>query len=116
MVKEQAKVKHLIVLSDGLTDGEKNFDPLIARITADGITVSSVSLGSGAARELMARIAQLGRGRSYHTEDPRDVPRIFTSETLTVAQDLVVEGDIRPRRADAGELMAGVGTVPPLRA
>ena len=115
MVKEQAKVKHLIVLSDGLTDGEKNFDPLIARIAADGITVSSVSLGSGAARELMARIAQLGRGRTYHTEDPRDVPRIFTSETLTVAQDLVVEGDIRPRRADAGELMAGIGAVPALR-
>ena len=42
MRQEQAKVKHLIVLSDGLTDGEKNFDPLLARIAADGITVSTV--------------------------------------------------------------------------
>jgi hypothetical protein len=66
-----------------------------------------VSLGSGAARELMARIALLGKGRSYHTEDPRDVPRIFTSETLAITRDLVVEGDIRPRLVDAGEPIAG---------
>ena len=115
MRQEHAKVKHLIVLSDGLTDGEKNFDPLLARIAADGITVSSVSMGSSSARELMARLAQLGKGRSYHTEDPRDVPRIFTSETMTVAQDLVVEGEIRPRRVNAGEFMEGIGAVPVLR-
>jgi len=113
--KEQSKVKHLIVLSDGLTDGEKNFDPLAARIAADGITISTVAMGQGAERELMARLAHLGKGRFYHTEDPRDVPRIFTSETLTVAQDLVVEGEIRPQRAYASELIEGVGEFPVLR-
>jgi Mg-chelatase subunit ChlD len=113
--QEQAKVKHLIVLSDGLTDGEKNFDPLAARIAADGITISTVALGEGSDHELMARLAHLGKGRFYHTEDPRDVPRIFTSETLTVAQDLVVEGEIRPRRAYANELIEGVGAFPVLR-
>jgi Mg-chelatase subunit ChlD len=107
MRQEQAKVKHLIVLSDGLTDGEKNFDPLSGRIAADGITVSTVAMGSGSDRALMARLAQLGKGRYYHTEDPRDVPRIFTSETMTVAQDLVVEGEIRPRGVYSGELIEG---------
>jgi Mg-chelatase subunit ChlD len=115
MRQERAKVKHLIVLSDGLTDGEKNFDPLTARIAADGITVSTVAMGSDSDRELMARLAHLGKGRFYHTEDPRDVPRIFTSETMTVAQDLVVEGEIRPRRAYASELIEGIGAFPVLR-
>ncbi|HYN63618.1 MAG TPA: VWA domain-containing protein, partial [Candidatus Limnocylindrales bacterium] len=115
MRQEQAKVKHLIVLSDGITDGLKNFDALAARIAADGITVSTVAMGADSDRALMARLAQLGKGRFYHTEDPRDVPRIFTSETLTVAQDLVVEGDIRPRLAYANELIEGVGAFPILR-
>lgn len=115
MRQEQAKVKHLIVLSDGLTDGEKNFDPLAARIAADGITVSTVAMGADSDRDLMARLAVLGKGRFYHTEDPRDVPRIFTSETMTVAQDLVVEGEIRPRRVYANELIEGVGAFPVLR-
>lgn len=113
--QEQAKVKHLIVLSDGITDGEKNFDPLAQRIAADGITISAVAMGEGAERDLMARLAQLGKGRFYHSEDPRDVPRIFTSETLTVAQDLVVEGEIQPQRAYAGELIEGIPAFPLLR-
>ena len=109
MRREQAKVKHLIVLSDGLTEGEKDFDPLTARIAADGITMSTVAMGADADRGLMARLAELGKGRYYHTDDPRNVPRIFTSETMTITRDLVVEGDIRPRQDYAGELLAGFG-------
>jgi Mg-chelatase subunit ChlD len=109
MRKVQAKVKHLIVLSDGLTEGETNFDPLVERIAADGITLSTVAMGADADRPLMARLATLGKGRYHHADDPRNVPRIFTSETMTLTRDLVVEGDIRPRRAHAGELIAGFG-------
>lgn len=109
MRQERAKVKHLIVLSDGLTEGEKNFGPLAARIAADGITMSTVAMGADADRPLMARLAELGKGRYYHTDDPGNVPRIFTSETMTITRDLVVEGDIRPRRAHAGELITGFG-------
>ncbi len=109
MRKEQAKVKHLIVLSDGITEGEKNFDRLGARIAADGITISTVALGGDADQQLMERISQLGKGRFYHTDDPANVPRIFTSETLAVARDLVVEGNIRPRQVDQGEPIQGFG-------
>jgi hypothetical protein len=109
MRREQAKVKHLIVLSDGLTEGGKNFDRLAARIAADGITLSTVAMGADADRALMARLAALGKGRYYHADDPRNVPRIFTSETMTIMRDLVVEGDIRPRRGHVGEPIAGFG-------
>jgi len=107
MRQERAKVKHLIVLSDGLTEGERNFDALGARIAADGITMSTVALGTDSDRELMSRLAVLGKGRHYHTDDPGNVPRILTSETRVVARDLVVEGDIRPRRVHAGEPIEG---------
>ena len=45
----------------------------------------------------MARIADLGGGRYYYTDDIRNVPRIFTSETMVVARDLVVEAPTSPR-------------------
>jgi Ca-activated chloride channel homolog len=108
MRKEQAKVKHLIVLSDGLTDGEKNFDNLGRRIAADGITVTTVAMGADSDKALMERLAELGKGRFYHTDDPANVPRIFTSETLAITRDLVVEGAIRPRRVSAGEPLQGL--------
>ena len=109
MRQEQAKVKHLIVLSDGITDSEKNFEALAARIAADGITMSTVAMGADADRGLMATLANVGKGRYYYTDDPRNVPRIFTSETMAITRNLVVEGDIRPRQAYAGELITGFG-------
>jgi Ca-activated chloride channel homolog len=109
MRKEQAKVKHLIVLSDGITEGKKNFDPLSERIAADGITISTVAMGGDADQQLMARLSELGKGRFYHTDDPANVPRIFTSETLAVTRDLVVEGEIRPRQVHGGEPIQGIG-------
>ncbi|MPZ43959.1 MAG: VWA domain-containing protein [Betaproteobacteria bacterium] len=112
MRKEQAKVKHLIVLSDGLTEGEKNFDSLGSRIAADGITISTVAMGADADQPLMARLSELGKGRFYHTDDPANVPRIFTSETLAITRDLVVEGDIRPRQVHAGEPLQGFDADP----
>jgi Mg-chelatase subunit ChlD len=107
--RERAKVKHLVVLSDGITEGEKNFDPLAASIAADGITMSAVAMGADSDQKLMARLAALGRGRFYYTDDPANVPRIFASEALAIAQDLVVEGNIRPRLVQAGEPIAGFG-------
>ncbi|HEX6004217.1 MAG TPA: VWA domain-containing protein [Burkholderiales bacterium] len=109
MRQERATVKHLIVLSDGLAEGEADFDALSARIAADGITISTVAMGGDADLQLMARIAALGKGRYYHSEDPANVPRIFTSETLALARDRIVEGHIRPQPSDGGELLAGLG-------
>src|SRR5690606_39257307 len=111
---ERAKVKHLIVLSDGITDGEKDFDTLSARIAADGITISTVALGADADRALMGRLSELGKGRYYHTDDPANVPRIFTTEALTLTRDLVVEGEIVPRRVSAGEPIEGLDAFPTL--
>ena len=102
MRREQARVKHLIVLSDGLTEGKRDFDSLGRRIAADGITVTTVAMGGDADKELMTRLSELGKGRFYHTDDPTNVPRIFTSETLTITRDLVVEGSIRPRQVHMG--------------
>jgi hypothetical protein len=109
MREERAQVKHLIVLSDGLTEGEKDFAALGARIAADGITVSTVAMGVGADLELMAALAAVGKGRFYHADDPRNVPRIFVAETRAVGRDLVVEGNIRPRRVQVEGWIEGFG-------
>ena len=51
------KVKHMIILSDGQT-AEADHLGLTQAMADSGITVSTVALGSGAARELMASIAE----------------------------------------------------------
>ncbi len=114
--EQNAKLKHLIVLSDGLSRGDADYTSLARRIHADGITISTVAFGEDADLALMANIALHGEGRFYHTEDPRNIPRIFTSETLVVSRDLLVEQHVVPRAGYPGEMLEGfdLDAFPPL--
>ena len=114
--EQKAKLKHLIVLSDGLSRSEPDYTELARRIHADGITISTVAFGEDADLALMANIAAQGKGRFYHTEDPRNIPRIFTSETLVVSRDLLVEEHVVPVAGYPGEMLEGfdLDAFPPL--
>ncbi|MEM7810043.1 MAG: VWA domain-containing protein [Planctomycetota bacterium] len=84
-----AKVRHMIVLSDGHTQPADHQS--LAQEAADaGITVSTVALG-GADKQLLASIAELGRGRYYETADPNNVPQIFTKETMQASKSAIKE-------------------------
>lgn len=85
-----AKVKHMIVLSDGQTPAN-DFSGLVRDMRSQGMTVSSVSLGDGAAKDLMQMIAQEGGGRYYETNDPTNMPQIFTKETMQASRSAIKE-------------------------
>lgn len=84
-----AKIRHMIVLSDGHTQPADHHS--LAQEASDaGITVSTVALG-GADKQLLASIAELGRGRYYETDDPSTVPQIFTKETMQATKSAIKE-------------------------
>ncbi len=84
-----AKIRHMICLSDGHTTNEDH-DSLTQAMVDSGITVSTVALGD-ADRALLARIAEIGRGRYYETNDPNAVPQIFASETIQASRSAIKE-------------------------
>jgi Ca-activated chloride channel homolog len=88
--RSDAKIKHMIVLSDGQTP-EKDFESLTRQLADEAVTVSTIALGEGAARELLAGIAEAGRGRYYETVDPTTVPQIFTRETMQAGRNAIQE-------------------------
>ena len=85
-----AKVKHMIILSDGQTSGDGYLE-LTQEMSAQLITVSTVALGSGAAKELMQQIANEGRGRYYEAEQADQMPKIFTKETMKASRSSIKE-------------------------
>jgi uncharacterized membrane protein len=106
---KQAAIKHVIVLSDGLTD-KADFQGLAQKMTRDNITVSTVSVGSDADVQLMADLAKGGRGRGYVALDAQTVPQIFTAETLLISRDLLVEKPITPTMEAAAGPLKGIPT------
>ena len=85
-----AKIKHVIILSDGQTSGQ-GYEELVGELVANRVTVSTVALGQGAAKELMQALAELGNGRYYETDDPQSVPQIFTKETMQASKSAIKE-------------------------
>ena len=67
--KADAAVKHMIVLTDGMTP-EAEFAALCRQMRQDKITVSAVAVGTDADRALLARIASMGKGKFYAAPNP----------------------------------------------
>ncbi len=111
----QAKVKHVILL----TDGQASYDginDLVDEMVAHRITVSAVGVGGEADRSLLTTIAQRGQGRFYFTRDAEGVPTIFLKETNEIAKRSLLEDPTGVRIARGAELFAGTGveSAPPL--
>ncbi len=110
-----AKVKHVILLSDG----EAPYDGIAELVTdmrSARITVSAVGV-TGADRNLLSIIADNGDGRLYMTDDIGALPRIFMKETTEAQKSQLVEDAIYARVAKRVEAIEGVAieSAPPLR-
>lgn len=111
----KAKIKHMIVLTDGQTSGE-GYQALASQCQAEGITISTVAVGSGAQVGLLQSIAAAGGGQSYVTMDPTSIVRIFTQDTLTHTGRMIREEAFEPRLVEKHPMFRDweEGTAPPL--
>ena len=107
LARLDAGKKHVLVLSDGQTQ-KGDFETLVRAMNHDGITISTVALGSGADRRLLADIAAWGQGRPYYTEDTAHIPRIFTGETSIAAQQAIMEKPLAPILIRNHEITSGL--------
>ena len=112
--KSESAVKHLIILSDGLTESA-DFQKIIEALNKKDVTVSTVAIGGDADKDLMKEIAEWGEGRSYYTADIRNVPRIFASETLIASRGIMVDLPFIPILENDDEVLKNIDRAfPPL--
>jgi secreted protein with Ig-like and vWFA domain len=71
--------RHVILMSDGQAP-ENELESIVGKLAQGGTTISTVALGADAGRELLERIAGLGRGRFHRVDDPRSLPDVFREE------------------------------------
>jgi uncharacterized membrane protein len=83
-----AKLKHVIFLTDGEA-GDNGFDLLVQNMAQNGITLTTVAVGSGANVKVLSRLAQIGNGRAYTAGEFDNIPKIFTKETYLVTGSYV---------------------------
>ncbi len=108
---EKARVKHVIVLSDGQTEPGR-FKSLVEQMRLSDITVSTIAIGSDADINLMRNIAEWGQGRFYYTNDIYSIPQIFLTETLTKSRPYITEKPFAPIINDYIDFLEGIEKFP----
>lgn len=104
--KADARVRHILVFSDGKFVRERrNFPSLFRNIEQSPITASSIAIGNQADRELMWRLAEVGVGKKYSVADARDLPEITLEELIRLQRARWIKGPVPVRSGPfAGEL------------
>ncbi|MCC7119805.1 MAG: VWA domain-containing protein [Anaerolineales bacterium] len=111
---DPAKVKHVILLTDGGAD-PTGIPELVEKLyTENGITLSTVGVGSDAA-PFLADLAKIGGGRYHFTDDASSIPSIFTEETSLATRSYIVEENFFPALVNSSPILANLDSVPQLR-
>ncbi len=125
LAQSQNQIKHVILLADGADSEQKDGVPeLIAAMTAQGTTVSTVSIGDGPDVPWLRQMAELGGGRFHLTDRAANLPQIFTQETTAIQRSYLVEDRFFPAVGSSpfasqhpilrAMARAGITRVPPL--
>ncbi len=104
--KATATRRHIILLTDGWsTSGQ--YDEILARMKADGITLSTVGAGGGA-NPFLEQLANQGGGRFYAAANPASIPDIFLKETEQVAGQQIIEEPFFPIQTSTSPILRGL--------
>lgn len=110
---DPAKVKHVILLTDGGAD-PTGIAALVKKLNAEnGITLSTVAVGRDAA-PFLKDLAMVGNGRYHFTIDAGSIPSIFTEETTLATRAYIEEGAFFPGLVNSSPILSGIESVPRL--
>ncbi len=109
-----AKRKHIVLLSDGKSDGDtSDFLDLAEQIAEAQIGITTIAIGD-ANKELLTQFAENGGGRAVFVENIQQLPAILT-EAVRETQRYIVQEPFQPViKATNESIVAGIGVPPPL--
>ena len=104
--KATATRRHIILLTDGWSRSGQ-YDEILARMKAAGITLSTVGAGGGA-NPFLEQLARQGGGRFYAAANVASIPDIFLKETQQVAGQQIIEEPFFPIQSGNSPIIRGL--------
>ena len=111
---DESQIKHVILLTDGISD-TSGLPQLIEQLyTQNNITLSAVAVGRDADTKILEQLAIAGGGRYHFADNPSSIPEIFTEETTLATRAYIIEETFFPQLAGLSPIMEGITSVPRL--
>lgn len=89
--ESEASIRHVVLLTDGMGE-TNNFQDVISAYTAEGITLSTVAIGSFSDTQLLEQLAEQCDGRYYYSDLGSDIPKIFAKEVFLGSDSYIQNG------------------------
>ncbi len=109
--KAESKTRHIILFADAC-DSEKpgTYWELLDEAEREGMTLSVIGLGkeTDCDGELLKKIAESGRGRCFFSDEPEDLPRLFSQDTFMAVKNTFIEESVNIH--STGELSTYIGS------
>ncbi len=111
--ESNAALKHIILFSDGFTEVHdlQALAVQAGELLDEGITVSVVATGEGAAEDLRP-IAEAGGGRFYPGRNLEQIPDLIVQETVAASRSFVNEGEFLPSVTSNAVAVANLDAAP----
>lgn len=90
------KRKHIILLTDGQSATNNDYEELIKEGSKKNVTMSTVALGADADRNLLEELANLAAGRFYDVQDSTVIPSILSRETVMATRTYIEDNPFYP--------------------
>lgn len=88
--------KHIILLTDGQSATNNDYQTLIEGGKEGLITVSTVAVGQDADRSLLESLAEMGGGTFYDVQDESTIPAIMSTETAMISRTYIEDNPFYP--------------------
>ncbi|MDP7253834.1 MAG: VWA domain-containing protein [Planctomycetota bacterium] len=96
MEASNARIRHVLILSDGLTVGEtSDFQAMAKRFAGSGVTLSAISLGVGGNDLLLKLLADEGGGKFYKISRASELVKVFTQDTRRHTRSGLIERPLK---------------------
>lgn len=96
LLNARTRTRHLLVLTDGGVE-QGAFEPLVRKMAAAGMTLSTVLVGPGSHSDFLVSLAQWGRGRYYHAPDRFNLPEVIVKQPESSLLEPAVESTVAVR-------------------
>lgn len=90
-----AQIKHIILLTDG-QDYYDQYNDVVNKINDNGITLSTVAVGTESDQQLLQDLAERCGGRFYYTDINSGIPKIFAQEIILSGKSYLVNEEFVP--------------------
>ncbi len=105
-----ANIKHIVLMTDGESQGRSDYETLIDQMRNLGITFTTIAIGNDADTKLLQHLADIGGGKYYFAASADQIPQITLNEAQSagkqptrignfhaaVIKPSPIIGDIRP--------------------